>query len=142
MNCFYHNDIQAVAQCKGGCGKYLCADCYNANGGSCPDCIKELAQFSKQIITEGKKAAKSDIICFFISGIIGFFFPALWWNMDRFNYHPHDFFIAAYIFASIGVTLKWALRTGNWFFGILALILAPYILVKDIIALNTPDEKS
>ena len=38
MKCFNHVDREAVGQCKS-CGKGLCKDCFQQNGGMCNECV-------------------------------------------------------------------------------------------------------
>ncbi|MCL2108381.1 MAG: hypothetical protein FWH20_03435 [Oscillospiraceae bacterium] len=58
MNCFYHETKAAVSQCRNNCGKYLCADCYNQSGGSCPDCAVDYVLNEKEIARKDIKAFK------------------------------------------------------------------------------------
>ena len=40
MKCFNHTDREAVGQCKN-CGKGLCKDCFQQNGGMCNECVHD-----------------------------------------------------------------------------------------------------
>lgn len=40
MKCFNHTDREAVGQCKN-CGKGLCKDCFQQNGGICNECLHD-----------------------------------------------------------------------------------------------------
>ena len=68
MNCYYHNDIPAVAQCSE-CGKFLCQNCIDNTSpvlcGECSDYIVQQSTYDK--MKSEKKFKRGLIICFLIS---------------------------------------------------------------------------
>lgn len=66
MNCFYHQNTAAVANC-GGCGKGICRDCsYEMSSGSilCPSCFKGIIDFQISWLKNFKIRAIIGIILF------------------------------------------------------------------------------
>lgn len=62
MNCYYHPDRPAVAQCVD-CGKGLCTECASRNSKKiplCPSCAKKRL----------KRAIKAEIVYFIVLGVV------------------------------------------------------------------------
>ena len=82
MKCYYHPDVDAVAQCK--CGKFLCKECVDKRTPiECDSCYEERTK-----IEEGLKATrqqeegnqKGTNIGWFVGKlVIGYFFATLIW---------------------------------------------------------------
>lgn len=91
MNCYYHPDRPAVAQCAD-CGKGLCQECANRNSKKiplCPDCAKKRL----------RKGIRSGVVYFVVLAIVyfigykvgmstnnhenwGYWFMALWTGLS------------------------------------------------------------
>ncbi|SDA09217.1 hypothetical protein SAMN02910447_00345 [Ruminococcus sp. YE71] len=84
MKCFYHNDIDATAQCTN-CGRYICSQCcmqeYSTLKILCPDCTKALneqAEYqAKDDLKKNKKSLKKRLIIYILVLFLGFIFTNL-----------------------------------------------------------------
>ena len=136
MNCFFHNETQAVSQCRNNCGKFLCTDCYNINNGYCFNCLHELVVQNERLTQESKRIAKNDIIWFLV---VGLFFGLGFGSMMSFGDSAMFLILSlayTYIFGSIPITLRWLWRNGWIVWGIVLLFICPfialYVLCQDI----------
>lgn len=91
MNCYYHNDVPAVATCKV-CGKSLCKECADRYSPVlCDECYEVLR---REEFEELKQSRKKLIISFLWSGVllflglIGFFGDIPLWSMLLVSIYP------------------------------------------------------
>lgn len=113
MNCYYHNDDPAVAQCAD-CGKYLCKECTdkghymseNENLIICEDCrtIRMKKKARKRV--ESYKEEKKSFITHIIIGIVLAVASAI---IIELNFYEGS--AAAFLFFFI--PFGWLHRTGN-----------------------------
>lgn len=86
MNCYYHPDRSAVAQCVD-CGKGLCAECANKSSNKipiCPTCAKRRL----------KKAIGAEIVYFVVVAVIYFIGYKIGMNSNRHDGSMGWFFVS------------------------------------------------
>lgn len=127
MKCYYHKEEEAVGQCQG-CGKFLCKECFDKNGGFCDDCKSAQKENVKsQLNAVRGNSIKGLVIQIILAVVFGGVCTYIFRNIDT------NLVLVFYFGAGIPFgwdTINWILgklNLGNWYFSGIVLLIMLFI---------------